>query len=53
MFTQVTFRIGEPNEVGRTQPYAYHPEPGQTLPPERTIELFKSETGGGTCSGQY
>jgi len=36
---QATFHIAEPDEVGRTQPYAYDPRGEQTLPPERRVEL--------------
>ena len=36
---QATFHITEPDEVGRTQPYAYEPTGKQTLPPERRVEL--------------
>ncbi len=37
---QATFNIAEPDEVGRTQPYAYEPYGEQTLPPERRVELI-------------
>ena len=36
-----TFAMAEPDEVGRTQPYAHEPVGDQTLPPERRAELSK------------
>eukprot|EP01044_Picomonas_judraskeda_P004390 COSAG03_NODE_385_length_8317_cov_7.240813_9_plen_1299_part_00 len=42
---QATFRIDEPDEVGRTQPYSFEPLDDQTLPPERRVELMR-ESGG-------